>query len=49
MSADRVTSRRGGLSGRPPAGRYTQLQEHDDRQQFLAGMDIFLAGIMAVR
>jgi len=25
------------------------LREHDDRQQFLAGVDIFLAGITAVR
>ncbi|MDT7802201.1 MAG: hypothetical protein QOI78_5634 [Actinomycetota bacterium] len=23
----------------------TQLREHDDREQFLAGFDIFLAGI----
>lgn len=27
----------------------TQLREHDDRQQFLAGIDIFLAGIAALR
>jgi AcrR family transcriptional regulator len=25
----------------------SQLREHDDREQFLAGVDIFLAGIMA--
>ena len=27
----------------------TQLREHDDREQFLAGVDIFLAGIAALR
>ncbi|MET8464976.1 TetR/AcrR family transcriptional regulator [Micromonospora zamorensis] len=27
----------------------TQLREHDDREQFLAGIDIFLAGIAALR
>lgn len=27
----------------------TQLREHDDRDQFLAGVDIFLAGIAALR
>jgi AcrR family transcriptional regulator len=27
----------------------TQLREHDDRKQFLAGVDIFLAGIAALR
>ena len=27
----------------------TQLREHDDREQFLAGVDIFLAGISALR
>ncbi|WP_433649197.1 TetR/AcrR family transcriptional regulator [Micromonospora zamorensis] len=27
----------------------TQLREHDDREQFLAGIDIFLAGITALR
>jgi AcrR family transcriptional regulator len=26
----------------------TQLREHDDREQFLAGVDIFLAGITAI-
>jgi AcrR family transcriptional regulator len=26
----------------------TQLREHDDREQFLAGLDIFLAGIAAL-
>jgi AcrR family transcriptional regulator len=27
----------------------TQLREHDDREQFLAGVDIFLTGIAALR
>ena len=27
----------------------THLREHDDREQFLAGVDIFLAGIAALR
>jgi len=27
----------------------TQLREHDDREQFLAGVDIFLAGIATLR
>jgi hypothetical protein len=27
----------------------TQLREHDDREQFLAGIDLILAGITAVR
>ncbi|MGW3891339.1 TetR/AcrR family transcriptional regulator [Micromonospora chokoriensis] len=27
----------------------TQLRDHDDREQFLAGIDIFLAGIAALR
>ncbi|RZT78627.1 TetR family transcriptional regulator [Micromonospora violae] len=27
----------------------TQLREHDDREQFLAGIDIFLTGIAALR
>ncbi|MGW3959718.1 TetR/AcrR family transcriptional regulator [Amycolatopsis sp. NPDC005003] len=27
----------------------TRLREHDDREQFLAGVDIFLAGIAALR
>ncbi|KAK1186228.1 TetR/AcrR family transcriptional regulator C-terminal domain-containing protein [Streptomyces sp. NBS 14/10] len=27
----------------------TQLREHDDREQFLVGVDIFLAGISALR
>jgi AcrR family transcriptional regulator len=27
----------------------TQLREHDDREQFLAGIDIFLAGIATLR
>jgi hypothetical protein len=26
-----------------------QLPEHDDREQFLAGIDLILAGISAVR
>ncbi len=29
--------------------RATQMREHDDREQFLAGVDIFLAGIAALR
>ena len=27
----------------------TQLREHDDREQFLAGIDLILAGIGTVR
>jgi hypothetical protein len=27
----------------------THLREHDDREQFLAGVDIFLAGIATLR
>jgi hypothetical protein len=27
----------------------TQLREHDDREQFLTGIDIFLAGIATLR
>jgi hypothetical protein len=27
----------------------TQLREHDDREQFLAGIDLILAGITTVR
>ena len=27
----------------------TRLREHDDRDQFLAGVDIFLTGIAALR
>jgi len=27
----------------------TQLRDHDDRQQFLAGVDIFLAGVATLR
>ena len=27
----------------------TQLPEHDDREQFLAGLDLILAGITTVR
>ena len=27
----------------------TQLREHDDRDQFIAGVDIFLAGIATLR
>jgi hypothetical protein len=27
----------------------TQLREHDDREQFLTGVDIFLTGIAALR
>ena len=27
----------------------TQLREHDDREQFLAGIDLILAGIATVR
>ncbi|NBH07225.1 TetR/AcrR family transcriptional regulator, partial [Amycolatopsis sp. SID8362] len=27
----------------------TRLAEHDDREQFLAGVDIFLAGVATLR
>jgi hypothetical protein len=27
----------------------TRLREHDDRERFLAGVDIFLTGIAALR
>ncbi|MDQ0771636.1 hypothetical protein QF026_000102 [Streptomyces aurantiacus] len=27
----------------------TRLREHDDREQFIAGVDIFLAGVAALR
>jgi hypothetical protein len=33
---------------RPASGPGTHLREHDDREQFLAGIDLILAGIETV-